>query len=186
MNKTALFLLILLSSIAFSLSAQTFGDVNNDSFVDIIDALLVAQYYVGLAPSAFTNPEMADVNCDSTIDIVDALLIAQFYVGLIPEFDCPTPTQDIALGNFTWAVIVDLDSEPVTQVQAQELVGQASDILMELTGFTFSMVDFGVFLLTSDKLSEVKSVRVPGCFSSVIPHFPNLRSTLRRYSAILF
>ncbi|MBN2535444.1 MAG: cellulase family glycosylhydrolase [Spirochaetales bacterium] len=61
------------------------GDVDSNGMVDIVDALLVAQYYVGLNPVSF-NPEAADVNCDSMIDIVDALLIAQYYVGLLPGF----------------------------------------------------------------------------------------------------
>ncbi|MBN2533086.1 MAG: glycoside hydrolase family 9 protein [Spirochaetales bacterium] len=62
----------------------TKGDVNDDGSVDIVDALLVAQYYVGLITSI--DEEIADVNCDGGVDIVDALLIAQYYVGLIDEF----------------------------------------------------------------------------------------------------
>jgi mannan endo-1,4-beta-mannosidase len=61
------------------------GDVNSDGKVDIVDALVVAQYYVGLNPSNF-NADAADTNCNSSIDIVDALLIAQYYEGLIPGF----------------------------------------------------------------------------------------------------
>jgi hypothetical protein len=61
------------------------GDVNNDGSIDIVDALLVAQYYVGLNPGNF-DPGNADTNCDGSIDIVDALLIAQYYVGLISGF----------------------------------------------------------------------------------------------------
>lgn len=64
---------------------QNPGDVNSDNSVDIVDALLIAQYYVGLNPSNF-NIANADTNCDSNIDIVDALLIAQYYVGLISQF----------------------------------------------------------------------------------------------------
>ncbi|MBN2444889.1 MAG: hypothetical protein JXJ04_26275 [Spirochaetales bacterium] len=67
------------------LPAVLLGDVNNDSSVDIVDALVVAQYFVGLTPSPF-NPAAADVNCDSSISIVDALVIAQYFVGLIDEF----------------------------------------------------------------------------------------------------
>ena len=63
----------------------TTGDVNSDGNVDIVDALLVAQYYVGLNPSPF-NVSVADTNCDGSVDIVDALLIAQYYVGLIYGF----------------------------------------------------------------------------------------------------
>ncbi|MBN2532787.1 MAG: hypothetical protein JXB88_07850 [Spirochaetales bacterium] len=73
---------------SFSLYAQTpikYGDVNSDESIDIIDALLVAQYYVGLIQT-FAFPEAADVDGSGDIDIVDALLIAQYYVGLITEF----------------------------------------------------------------------------------------------------
>ena len=61
------------------------GDVNGDGTVDIVDALLTAQFYVGLDPANFI-PGNADTNCDGNIDIVDALLIAQYYVGLIQQF----------------------------------------------------------------------------------------------------
>jgi len=80
-----------------TLSAQSLGDVNNDSTINIVDALIVAQEYVGLDPPALTHPENADVNCDSVINIIDALIISQYYVGLITVFPCsptpvPTPT----------------------------------------------------------------------------------------------
>jgi hypothetical protein len=63
------------------------GDVNGNGSVDIVDSLLIAQYYVGLNPSGF-NSACADVNCSGGIDIVDALLVAQKYVGLISSFPC--------------------------------------------------------------------------------------------------
>ena len=63
------------------------GDVNNDGGVDIVDALVVAQYYVGLNPSNF-DLSSADTDCDGNVDIVDALVIAQYYVGLISSFPC--------------------------------------------------------------------------------------------------
>jgi len=65
------------------------GDVNHDNNVDIVDALLVAQYVVGL-PSPIYQ-EQADVNLDGVINIVDALLIAQYYVGVIPTLPPPPP-----------------------------------------------------------------------------------------------
>lgn len=72
----------------FHVSGQTdevnlFGDVNSDQAIDIVDALMVAQYYVGIYSESF-NENTADVNIDLNIDIVDALMIAQHYVGLIP------------------------------------------------------------------------------------------------------
>jgi endoglucanase len=72
------------------------GDVNSNGAIDIVDALLVAQYYVGLDPENF-NPDKADASCNGTIDIVDALLIAQYYFGLISGFDCQggTPVREL-------------------------------------------------------------------------------------------
>ncbi|MBN2135444.1 MAG: carbohydrate-binding protein, partial [Acidobacteria bacterium] len=73
------------------------GDVNGDGTINIVDALLIAQYYVGLNPSPF-DQVAADVNCDNNANIVDALLIAQYYVGLISPFspcNTPGPTPDI-------------------------------------------------------------------------------------------
>jgi photosystem II stability/assembly factor-like uncharacterized protein len=63
------------------------GDVNEDGTIDSNDALLTAQYYVGLNPVE-CNPDLADVDCDGDVDIVDALLIIQFYLGLITALGC--------------------------------------------------------------------------------------------------
>ncbi|MBN2536585.1 MAG: choice-of-anchor D domain-containing protein [Spirochaetales bacterium] len=74
--------------------SQTLGDSNNDGRIDIVDALLIAQYYVGLNPQGIDTAVM-DVNVDGSIDIIDALLVAQYYVGLISEFPgqaTPGPT----------------------------------------------------------------------------------------------
>lgn len=95
MNRKTIFLIfvfIMMGCLLLPLGAQTQGDVNNDNSIDIVDALLIAQYYVGLNPSPF-NPQVADVNCDGTIDIIDALMVAQYYVGIILELpDCSAGT----------------------------------------------------------------------------------------------
>lgn len=57
------------------------GDVNRDSNINIVDALMIAQYSVGLGPNSF-DLAAADVNIDGNINIVDALIVAQCYVGL--------------------------------------------------------------------------------------------------------
>jgi len=59
------------------------GDMNNDNVVDIVDALAIAQYSVGIYDNAF-NPQLADVNLDGKVDILDALIVANFYVETIP------------------------------------------------------------------------------------------------------
>ncbi|MBN2737072.1 MAG: hypothetical protein JXR70_08840 [Spirochaetales bacterium] len=61
------------------------GDVIVDNKVDILDALIVARAYVGIAfPDKDAELRM-DVNNDNKVDILDALLIARYYVGLISE-----------------------------------------------------------------------------------------------------
>jgi aryl-phospho-beta-D-glucosidase BglC (GH1 family) len=68
-----------------TVSSVLLGDTNGDGVIDIIDALLTAQYYVDLNPVNF-NVAVADTNCDGIVDIIDALRIAQFYVELVPGF----------------------------------------------------------------------------------------------------
>lgn len=88
------------------------GDVNSDGFVDIVDALLVAQYYVEQNPDPF-DESVADVNRDGLIDIVDALLIAQIYVGLLdPEpptvpTGLTSPSQTANSIDLTWTASTD-------------------------------------------------------------------------------
>ncbi|MBN2444422.1 MAG: hypothetical protein JXJ04_23870 [Spirochaetales bacterium] len=69
----------------YSQGTMVCGDVNDDSYADIVDALLIAQYYVGINTSI--NTTFADVDCNNEVDIIDALLIARMYVGLI-FIDC--------------------------------------------------------------------------------------------------
>ena len=64
------------------------GDVDENYSVDIVDALLVAQFYINLPPVRTFNKFAGDMNTSNTVDILDALLIAQQYVGIIT----PTPT----------------------------------------------------------------------------------------------
>ena len=80
-----LFFTIMLILTVFSVSGQSAGDVNSSGGVDIVDALLIAQYYVNLPVSNF-NSSAADVDCNGNINIVDALMIAQYYVGLVTDF----------------------------------------------------------------------------------------------------
>lgn len=69
----------------FNPGVDILGDVNGDGMIDIVDALLVAQYSVGKEITNF-NPDVSDVDASGEIDIIDALLIAQFYTGLIDTF----------------------------------------------------------------------------------------------------
>jgi len=65
------------------------GDVNGDGIVNIVDALFISQYTVGLRG---INLTIGDVNGDGQVTIVDALFIAQYTVGLRAD---PTGTTNI-------------------------------------------------------------------------------------------
>jgi len=73
-----------------TLAAVPCGDVNGDGIVNIGDALVVAQFDVGLRQcSQLTHPEACDVNRDGACNIGDALSMAQCDVGLIScAFTC--------------------------------------------------------------------------------------------------
>lgn len=80
------------------------GDVNDDGNIDIVDALIIAQYYVGMSPSLF-DPRYADVDVNGEIDIVDALILARFTVGLISQLPCqsmPIIEGNWSLRHYNW------------------------------------------------------------------------------------
>jgi predicted secreted protein len=110
-----LFIALLIISTAgggiFGQSVDQLGDVNGNSTIDIIDALLTAQYYVGLDPSNF-NPAAADVDASGSVTIIDALLIAQYYVGLIIEF--PGTSTDTINVQVDELFTIVLDENPST------------------------------------------------------------------------
>ena len=91
------------SSLALYGQTTIRGDVNGDSAVNIIDALMIAQYSVGLGPAGF-NVNVAEVSCDGTVNIIDALKVAQYYVGLVNSLNCggtPAPTRTPTMGPTT-------------------------------------------------------------------------------------
>jgi hypothetical protein len=58
------------------------GDVNDDSMVDIADAVCIVNHIVGKATPTFIEAA-ADVNNDGVIDIADAVRIVNLIVGKI-------------------------------------------------------------------------------------------------------
>src|SRR3989440_493837 len=86
--------------LATTVAAVPCGDVNGDGIVNIGDALVVAQFDVGLRLCGqLAHPEACDVNGDGACNIDDALRMAQCDVGLIScaftcgPFTCPSTTS---------------------------------------------------------------------------------------------
>ncbi|MBN2441672.1 MAG: hypothetical protein JXJ04_10000 [Spirochaetales bacterium] len=120
------------------------GDVNDDGVIDIVDALLIAQYYVNIITGEF-NTANADVNCSGEIDIVDALLVAQLYVGLLDELPCatpeitpgptPDPTQSPNCGNNPTPVRVNVNFTGSPFTGSHQVVVETDPSLPQFTIF---------------------------------------------------
>lgn len=62
------------------------GDVNNDKFVDVLDALLVQEYSVEKKDLDDDQLYYADVNNDGSVDILDASMIQKYAAEKISDF----------------------------------------------------------------------------------------------------
>ncbi len=60
----------------------TKGDVDGDGVIDLADAVLIINHYVG-KPVAKFNEKAADVDGDGVVDLADAVRIINFYVGKV-------------------------------------------------------------------------------------------------------
>src|SRR2546427_4224662 len=114
--------------LATAVAAVPCGDVNGDGVVDIGDALVIAQFDVGLRLCGqLAHPEACDVNGDGACNIGDALRIAQCNVGLIScaftcgPFTCPstTSTTTTTSTSTTTTSRVLLSTDPYTNPTSQ-------------------------------------------------------------------
>ncbi|MBN1787956.1 MAG: S8 family serine peptidase [Sedimentisphaerales bacterium] len=96
------------------------GDADNNGQVNIVDALIVAQNYVGLGqvPVFLIN---ADVNGDLNLTILDALIIAQYYVGEINSFPIDTQQYNFQDSLVRAAAIQALNKAPGDEITRSEL-----------------------------------------------------------------
>lgn len=65
----------------------TYGDVNDDGFIDTVDTLMIMQYTAGNSELTPVQLLAADVNGDGWADVVDALMILQYNAGTIDKFN---------------------------------------------------------------------------------------------------
>jgi hypothetical protein len=76
--------------VLFRWKSSLWGDINSDGIVDIADAMVMAQYSVGLTDNA-NNLDYADVNRDGVVSVLDALVVANYTVGSIPSLPWSGP-----------------------------------------------------------------------------------------------
>jgi hypothetical protein len=138
----------------------TTGDVDSNGTIDIVDALYVAQYAMGLTPAKF-NPFGADVSGDKKITIVDALKIAQYFVGLGSGLDSIDPLvvtfdEEVGVHNIVGvqttsaAQLIDLANGLLSQKTSIEGIdwGSLEKIITDYIGkgiryWTLDLLDLG-------------------------------------------
>lgn len=62
------------------------GDINADELINVIDAVLVSQFVLGLIDLDQEARDRADVNEDGLVNVLDAAMIMQYALGLIYAF----------------------------------------------------------------------------------------------------
>lgn len=60
------------------------GDVNGDSWINALDALMILQYSTGILPLSTRSQTIANVDQNKTIDAQDALCVLQYSVRVAP------------------------------------------------------------------------------------------------------
>ena len=78
-----------MTTLTLTIGDQTevkYGDVNGDGIIDVSDAMLICQIYLGNVIPTDTQKKAADVNADGTIDVSDAMMVCQYYLGNITKF----------------------------------------------------------------------------------------------------
>ena len=66
--------------------AGTYGDVDNSGVVDMSDAALIMQNFLGIISSFEVDAKYADVDNSGVIDMSDAALVMQHFLGIISSF----------------------------------------------------------------------------------------------------
>jgi hypothetical protein len=67
---------------------NTCGDMNNDGYVNAVDALVILQADAGLTAIPAPAFEIADTNDDGAVNSRDALFVLQYDAGLVEQLGC--------------------------------------------------------------------------------------------------
>ena len=140
---------------------SSLGDVDTSGLIDIVDALLTAQYYVGLEPANFDST-VADVDASGGIDIVDALLIAQYYVGLIEIFPgevmiFPDPYFELIMRGKTGKIS---DDEDIYYKDVKDITQLSCDYsqLKDITGIEY-LISLEQLSINSDSIVDISPIQ---------------------------
>ncbi len=145
MKKIALVSIVLLA-LALPVSAQV-GDVNEDGGTNIVDALFIAQYTVGVRSLSSQQLAAADTNGDGIVNIIDAIFIAQYTVGLrLLGIGVPLTFTAVATGD------------PVSVGSISLLSGSTGTVSIDVTSVTTDIAAATVTLFFNPAVITVSTV----------------------------
>ncbi|MFO8191930.1 MAG: dockerin type I repeat-containing protein, partial [Bacillota bacterium] len=114
-----LFLFIFASAAA----AATYGDVNDDGNINVLDVVLVQQHVLGLEDLDEDQEAVADVNGDGDINVQDVTLIMQYSLGIIDEF----PHAELQVSSVTAVNPKQVEVEFTRMVNSDEISNMTTD-----------------------------------------------------------
>lgn len=87
---------------------ETFGDLNQDNNVDVLDVLILIQIILDDITPTETHINFGDVNSDSILNVLDILIIVD--VILYPIDDCDCASDDLIGNNDDWELFFSGDT----------------------------------------------------------------------------
>lgn len=88
---TILVIIVIITMLSISVGAipacHYYGDVNNDTSVDILDATEIQRYLAQITELSKLEIELADVDADEKVSVIDATMIQRKLAGLINSFE---------------------------------------------------------------------------------------------------
>lgn len=86
---------------------QTYGDINIDDSIDILDATLIQRHIAQLTDPLAFNYEAADVNNDADISVLDVTIIQRYVAGIISTFPAG---KEFFIDKYFYDAFADYDS----------------------------------------------------------------------------
>lgn len=90
-------LVFIFSNISFSAPGIDLGDVNEDGEINVLDAILVMDYTIGLQNLTGDQLEAADVNRDGRVNVQDATMIMQYVLRIGDADKVITSVEDVEI-----------------------------------------------------------------------------------------
>jgi DNA-binding beta-propeller fold protein YncE len=170
MRRTLAVLTALILAASPAIATPTCGDVNDNSVVNVLDALMVAQFSAGTVVPTAEQIASGDVNSNGSLDLLDALRVLQMAAGLPVTFNCTLGGPEmlyIATGYPGQLQVV--DEATAVQVGIVNLPGDpvsiAADPTRERLYISYGTSSVGVLDTTTDTLLPAQSA--PGLTGAI-------------------